>query len=375
MPENDAHLVAHRGEIIDLRFPEGSAPEPLSLVEVSREGEPLRAEVAGALTGGRVRALVLDAPWGLRAGASARALGPLQGPVGEVTLGRLMDLTGRFLDDQPNNHLAQRPVHSLPAPMGPSDGLLPTDWPAVELLCPLPRGGSAAALDLDGQGLGALIGLAGRQGWTTVIAAVGHSSSELVRLFERARAQLGGDFAMLVAPASAPAAARARLPLAAWTLSRSLVDTGRDVVLLLADARMAQEAHEQAQDLLGRRLSWTSGRALEAGVTAQGALTVIELQRALPRQAPRRLMETDISFAIGAQGIDPARCQGRQAWPGTRGLRRRVRLTLQGLEEGWLRQQDRPAAQALRQELGALAPEPWRQSLTRWTETLAEVRV
>ncbi|MCB9744130.1 MAG: hypothetical protein H6741_16155 [Alphaproteobacteria bacterium] len=376
MPETDARLVAHRGEVIDLSFPEGAAPEPMSLVEVSREGPPLRAEVAGPLTGGRVRALVLDEPWGLRTGAPARAAGPLLAPAGEAALGRLMDLTGRFLDDRPNIDLPLRPVHAPRPALAPSEGLLPTGWAALELLSPLPRGGSAAALDLDGQGLSALLTLAGQQSWTAVLASVGQSSAELLALHAQAEAQLT-DFALLAAPAAAPAAARARLPLSSWTLACALAEAGREVVLLLVDARMAHEAQGQAQDLLGRRLSWTTGPALQAGLNGSGALTFIELQRALPRQAPQRLLETDISFALDGAGPDPARCQGSRAWPGTRGLRRRIRLTLQGLEEGWLRASDKATALALREALraSAEAPEPWAESAARWSAALEDVRV
>ena len=143
-------VSAVHGSVVDIRFA-GRLPSVNEGIEIAQDrAAPLMVEVHQHLDANTVRAVALGNTAGLSRGAAARATGtPIQVPVGDAVLGRLLNATGDVADrgavlpaDTP-----RRPIHSQAPPIARLAGTLErfhTGIKVIDLLAPLVKGGKAA---------------------------------------------------------------------------------------------------------------------------------------------------------------------------------------------------------------------------------------
>ena len=262
----DGRVTAVRGAVLDVAF-DGVALPPIddALVITPDKGAPIIAEVQSHLDEGTVRAIALQSTAGLRRGVAALAAGgPLEVPVGEAVLGRLLDLTGAigdkgkpFAPDVP-----RRPNHRSPPPLAAQSGateLFSTGIKVIDLLTPLAQGGKAAMFGGAGVGKTVLVmelihAMVERYKGISVFAGVGERSREGHEMLLDMRTSGVLERTVLVyGQMNEPPGARWRVPLTALTMAEYFRDERHPNVLLLMDNvfRFVQ-AGAEVSGLLGR---------------------------------------------------------------------------------------------------------------------------
>ena len=138
----EGKIVQCIGAVIDVEFPRSDMPKIYDALIL--EGSELTLEVQQQLGDGVVRTICLGASDGLRRGTVVKNTGkPISVPVGKPTLGRIMDVLGRPIDEAgPINSDVVRGIHQkAPAfdELSPSTELLETGIKVIDLICRLPR--------------------------------------------------------------------------------------------------------------------------------------------------------------------------------------------------------------------------------------------
>src|SRR5512147_309004 len=147
----EGRIVQCIGAVIDIQFPREAMPKVYDALTLVEEGNSfaekgLTFEVEQQLGDGVVRCIALGSSDGLRRGMKVKSTGaPISVPVGPGTLGRIMDVLGRPIDEAgPINSDQRRAIHQ-PAPkfdeLSPSVELLPTGIKVIDLICPFAKGG------------------------------------------------------------------------------------------------------------------------------------------------------------------------------------------------------------------------------------------
>ena len=116
MAKNIGTVTQVIGPVLDIRFPEGCLPELLHAVEIPNGEDTIVAEVAQHLGDNVVRAIAMSSTDGLQRGVSATDTGsPITVPVGESCLGRMFNLLGQPIDEQPAPQTEARwPIRASP---------------------------------------------------------------------------------------------------------------------------------------------------------------------------------------------------------------------------------------------------------------------
>ena len=259
-------IVAVRGAVLDVAFMSDDLP-PIehALVVEKDDGETVLVEVQAHLDRHSVRAIALQATAGLRRGQAVRATGgPIETPVGEAVLGRLVDVTGRVVDrggPLPADTL-KRPIHRAAPALARQTGastIFATGVKIIDLLTPLAQGGKAAMFGGAGVGKTVLVMelihamVAGYQG-ISVFAGVGERSREgHEMLLDMQRSGVLDRTVLVYGQMNEPPGARWRVPLTALTIAEYFRDERRQNVLLLMDNvfRFVQ-AGAEVSGLLGR---------------------------------------------------------------------------------------------------------------------------
>src|SRR5688572_24948510 len=152
MANETGTIVQSIGAVIDIEFPREGMPSIYDalVLEESAEGglveKGLTFEVEQQLGDGVVRCIALGSSDGLRRGMKVKSTGaPIAVPVGSGTLGRIMDVLGRPIDEKgPIKSDERRAIHQL-APkfdeLSPSVELLETGIKVIDLICPFAKGG------------------------------------------------------------------------------------------------------------------------------------------------------------------------------------------------------------------------------------------
>jgi F-type H+-transporting ATPase subunit beta len=159
----DGRVTAIRGAVVDLAFEDGPPPIDDAVEIVDSEGRIVIAEVHAQLDARTARAIALEPTTGLRRGDLVRrAGGPVKIPVGEATLGRLIDVLGRIGDRGPPlpTEAPRWPIHRRPPPFAAQTGatrLFSTGIKVIDLLAPLAQGGKAAMFGGAGVGKTVLV--------------------------------------------------------------------------------------------------------------------------------------------------------------------------------------------------------------------------
>ncbi|WP_414694301.1 F0F1 ATP synthase subunit beta [Paraburkholderia sp.] len=248
VPRTVGRVSALRGAVLDVVIEAGPLPAVEDALSIVRDdGSRLTAEVEAHLGATVLRALALQSTAGLRRGERVEAYGgPLEVPVGDAVLGRLLDVSGTARDGGPplDAHAPRRPVHRAAPPLAALHGsteIFTTGIKAIDLLAPLAQGGKAAMFGGAGVGKTVLLmelihAMVERYQGISVFAGVGERSREGHEMLADMR---GSDVlarsVLVYGQMNEPPGARWRAPLTALTIAEYFRDEKRQNVLLMID--------------------------------------------------------------------------------------------------------------------------------------------
>ncbi|TRL42683.1 F0F1 ATP synthase subunit beta [Rhizobium straminoryzae] len=261
----DGKVLAVRGAIIDVAFPADHLPRINDALRIETDGEPVLAEVQAHLGDTAVRAIALQATMGLKRGSRVEnTQGPVTVPVGDVVLGRLIDVTGTVRDNGAafGPETIRRPIHRAAPPLSAQTGkttLFVTGIKVLDLLAPLPLGGKAAMFGGAGVGKTVLVmeliqAMVKSYKGISVFAGVGERSREgHEMLLDMTASRMLERTALVYGQMNEPPGARWRVPMTALSIAEYFRDEKQQNVLLLMDNifRFVQ-AGAEVSGLLGR---------------------------------------------------------------------------------------------------------------------------
>lgn len=293
-------IVSVRGSVVDIAFDDGPLPPIFHGLEIDWDGpHRLVAEVQQHLDPHRVRAVALQETAGLRCGTCVRDLGSaIRVPVGEKTLGRMIDVLGDPIDGgapfAPD--VPRAPIHRRPPKIekeARERQLFHTGIKVIDLLAPLPRGGKAAMFGGAGVGKTVLIMELIRttvQSYSgiSVFAGIGERTREGHELWlELKQSGVLSDTALVFGQMNEPPGARWRVGMTALAIAEHFRDEmQRDVLLLMDNVFRFAQAGGEVSGLLGRmpsRLGYQPTLAseiaeLEERITSVKAAAITSIQ-------------------------------------------------------------------------------------------------
>ena len=262
------------GAVVDVEF-DGELPAILNALETDNHGNRLVFEVAQHLGENTVRAIAMDSTEGLVRGQPVKDLGqPITIPVGEGTLGRIMNVIGEPVDEVGEiKGDARRPIHAQ-APdyvdQSTESEILVTGIKVVDLLAPYAKGGKIGLFGGAGVGKTVLImelinNVAKAHGGYSVFAGVGERTREGNDLYhemiesnvninpaENNGSAEGSKCALVYGQMNEPPGARARVALSGLTVAEDFRDKGQDVLFFVDNIFRFTQAGSEVSALLGR---------------------------------------------------------------------------------------------------------------------------
>ncbi len=257
-------VVSIRGTVLELRFDAGLPAIGSGVACRKDDGTDVTGEICGHLDPRTARAIAIESTRGLRRGNRVEASGrPLEVPVGQELLGRVIDLHGHPLDGGPPlDGARRRPLRREPpstAARRTKGGLYPTGMKVIDLFCPIVHGGRAAVF--GGAGVGKTIVLTefihnaieSLEG-VAVFAGIGERSREGLELWEELqRRGAMARSALVFAQMKEPPGARFMVGLAALTVAEEFRDAeGKDVLFVVDNVYRHVQAGMEVSGLLGR---------------------------------------------------------------------------------------------------------------------------
>ena len=262
---NTGTVVQVVGPVLDIRFPDGQLPNLNHAVTLKNGERTIVAEVAQQIGDGIVRCVAMSSTDGLVRGTEAVDTGsPITVPVGEACLGRIFDLMGNPLDDQPiDENLERWPIHrEAPsyAEQESSTEILETGIKVVDLICPYAKGGKIGLFGGAGVGKTVLIhgaDLQHRQPNTTATPSSPASASVPVRATtctnEMKESGVLEKTALVFGQMNEPPGARMRVGLSGLTMAEYFRDVKhQDVLLFIDNIFRFTQAGSEVSALLGR---------------------------------------------------------------------------------------------------------------------------
>jgi F-type H+-transporting ATPase subunit beta len=262
------------GAIVDVQFGD-ELPKILNALETDNNGTRLVLEVAQHLGENTVRTIAMDATEGLVRGQEVVDSGePIAVPVGEETLGRIMNVVGEAVDEAgPIKTAEKRPIHA-PAPsyvdQSTEAEILVTGIKVVDLLAPYAKGGKIGLFGGAGVGKTVLIqelinNIAKAHGGYSVFAGVGERTREGNDLYhefidsgvnknphENKGSTAGSKCALVYGQMNEPPGARMRVGLSGLTVAEYFRDQGQDVLFFVDNIFRFTQAGSEVSALLGR---------------------------------------------------------------------------------------------------------------------------
>ena len=265
MNQHIGTVVQVIGPVLDIRFSDGQLPALLSAIELELNGKKLVAEVAQEIGDNVVRCIAMSSTDGLQRGAQAVDTGaPITVPVGEGCLGRIFNLLGEPIDDQPEpkNIAARWPIHR-PAPsydeQESTTEILETGIKVVDLICPYAKGGKIGLFGGAGVGKTVLIqeliyNIATEHNGYSVFTGVGERTREGNDLYyEMKESGVLEKTALVYGQMNEPPGARMRVGLSGLTMAEYFRDVGhQDVLLFIDNIFRFTQAGSEVSALLGR---------------------------------------------------------------------------------------------------------------------------
>jgi F-type H+-transporting ATPase subunit beta len=268
------HITQVTGAVVDVQF-EGELPQILNALETDNHGQRLVLEVAQHLGESTVRTIAMDSTEGLVRGQDVHDTGDaISVPVGEGTLGRIMNVIGEPVDEAgPVRSTLRRGIHQ-PAPsfveQSTEAQVLVTGIKVIDLLAPYARGGKIGLFGGAGVGKTVLIqelinNVAKKHGGYSVFAGVGERTREGNDLYHEMiesgvnkdphknnGSAEGSKCALVFGQMNEPPGARARVALSGLTVAEYFRDQGQDVLFFVDNIFRFTQAGSEVSALLGR---------------------------------------------------------------------------------------------------------------------------
>ena len=295
-------IVQIIGAVIDVEFPRDTVPKVYDALTV--DGTETTLEVQQQLGDGVVRTIAMGSTEGLKRGLNVTNTGaPISVPVGTETLGRIMDVLGRPIDEcgpigEKETYSIHRKAPSFDEQSNSTD-LLETGIKVIDLVCPFAKGGKVGLF--GGAGVGKTVNMmelinniAKAHSGLSVFAGVGERTREgndfyyemaesgVVNLDDKAASKV----AMVYGQMNEPPGNRLRVALTGLTMAEKFRDEGKDVLLFVDNIYRYTLAGTEVSALLGRMPSavgYQPTLAEEMGVlqeritsTKNGSITSIQ---------------------------------------------------------------------------------------------------
>jgi len=263
---SSGRIVQIIGAVIDVEFTRETVPKVYDALSVG--GTEIILEVQQQLGDGIVRTIALGSTEGLRRGLDVDDTGaPVSVPVGEETLGRIVDVLGRPIDERgPIGEKQTMPIHR-DAPtyeeLAISNELLETGIKVIDLICPFAKGGKVGLF--GGAGVGKTVNMmelinniAVASGGLSVFSGVGERTREgndfYHEMQESGVIDLEGEskVSMVYGQMNEPPGNRLRVALTGLTMAEKFRDDGRDVLLFIDNIYRYTLAGTEVSALLGR---------------------------------------------------------------------------------------------------------------------------
>ena len=268
MSKNIGKIVQVIGAVVDVEFTDGNLPNIFTALEIKNpnntDAPHLVCEVAQHLGDNVVRTIAMDATEGLVRGMEAVDTGqPIMVPVGKPSVGRILNVIGRPVDELgPINAEKYYPIHR-PAPkftdLNTKVELLETGIKVVDLLVPFPKGGKMGLFGGAGVGKTVILmeminNIAKQHGGSSVFAGVGERTREGNDLYHELKDAGVLERATLVyGQMNEPPGARARVALTALACAEYFRDEEhQDVLLFIDNIFRFTQAGSEVSALLGR---------------------------------------------------------------------------------------------------------------------------
>ena len=292
---SSGRIVQIIGAVIDVEFPREEVPGIYDALAVIDSGTTL--EVQQQLGDGVVRTIAMGVSDGLARGLAVRNTGqPIAVPVGQETLGRIMDVLGNPIDERGAIDAQERmPIHrKAPAYEDQLGGneLLETGVKVIDLICPFAKGGKVGLF--GGAGVGKTVtmlelirNIAIEHAGLSVFAGVGERTREGNDFYyEMQEAGVLDKISLVFGQMNEPPGNRLRVGLTGLTLAEKFRDEGRDVLLFIDNIYRYTLAGTEVSALLGRMPSavgYQPNLAEEMGVlqerittTKTGSITSVQ---------------------------------------------------------------------------------------------------
>ncbi|RDE09598.1 F0F1 ATP synthase subunit beta [Pelagibacterium lacus] len=335
------------GAVVDVTF-DGHLPAILNALEADNNGNRLVLEVAQHLGENTVRTIAMDTTEGLARGVEVKDTGEaISVPVGDETLGRIMNVIGEPIDEAgPIKTTARREIHQ-PAPefvdQATEAQILVTGIKVIDLLAPYARGGKIGLFGGAGVGKTVLIqelinNVAKGHGGYSVFAGVGERTREGNDLYyemiesgvnkdpkEHDGSTEGSKCALVFGQMNEPPGARARVALTGLSIAEDFRDKGQDVLFFVDNIFRFTQAGSEVSALLGRipsAVGYQPTLATDMGAlqerittTSKGSITSVQaiyvpaddLTDPAPATSFAHLdATTTLNRAISEKGIYPA---------------------------------------------------------------------
>jgi F-type H+-transporting ATPase subunit beta len=265
MSENHVGKVIQvTGPVLDIRFKEGELPDLHNAIEIMIEDRRLIAEVAQQVGDDVVRCVAMSSTDGLVRGVEAKDTGsPITVPVGDKCLGRIFNLLGEPVDNEPAPEGVERWAIHRPAPayedQVPATEIFETGIKVVDLICPYAKGGKIGLFGGAGVGKTVLImelinNVAKAHGGISVFTGVGERTREGNDLYgEMKESGVIDKTALVYGQMNEPPGARMRVGLSGLTMAEYFRDVkNQDVLLFIDNIFRFTQAGSEVSALLGR---------------------------------------------------------------------------------------------------------------------------
>src|SRR5574338_133958 len=268
MTMSQGTIVQGIGAVVDIQFPRDAMPKVYDALKLEDVADSfaeagLTFEVQQQLGDGVVRTIAMGSSDGLRRGMKVgNTGGPISVPVGSATLGRIMDVLGRPIDDAgPLATEERRSIHQKPPTfeeLKPSVELLPTGIKVIDLICPFAKGGKIGLF--GGAGVGKTVNMmelinniAKSYGGYSVFAGVGERTREGNDFYhEMEESKVLDKVAMVFGQMNEPPGNRLRVALTGLAMAESFRDEGRDILFFVDNIYRFTLAGTEVSALLGR---------------------------------------------------------------------------------------------------------------------------
>jgi len=258
---SSGNIVQVIGAVVDVEFPQDQLPKVYDALVMEERG--LTLEVQQQLGDGVVRAIAMGASEGLSRGLQVANTGePIKVPVGQQTLGRIMDVLGTPIDHAgPIGEDVRLPIHRQPPAyedQAASTELLETGIKVIDLVMPISKGGKVGLF--GGAGVGKTVTLmelinniAKEHGGFSVFAGVGERTREGNDFYhEMTDSGVIDKVALVYGQMNEPPGNRLRVALTGLTMAEHFRDEGRDVLMFIDNIYRYTLAGTEVSALLGR---------------------------------------------------------------------------------------------------------------------------